>query len=118
MTDKDFGEFRELILDLKAQINNIDRKVNDIDKKVDVGFAKIDKKVDVGFAKVDVDFAEVKGEFKRIDVELKRIEQKLDNKLDGYGKRLEGAEFISRASVTAIFIGLAGGLAKLIFFSN
>ncbi len=114
MTDKDFGEFRELILDLKAQINNIDRKVNDIDKKVDVGFAKIDKKVDVGFA-------EVKGEFKRIDVELKRIEEKLDNKLDGYGKRLEGAEFISRASVMAIFIGFAGlvgGLAKLIFFSN
>ncbi len=104
MTDKDFGELRELILDLKEQINNID-------KKVDVGFAKIDKKVDLGFA-------EVKGEFKRIDVELKRIEQKLDNKLDGYGKRLEGAEFISRASVTAIFIGLAGGLAKLIFFSN
>ena len=111
MTDKDFGELRELILDLKDQINNID-------KKVDVGFTKIDKKVDVGFAKVDVGFAEVKGEFKRIDVELKRIEEKLDNKLDGYGKRLEGAEFISRASVTAIFIGLAGGLAKLIFFSN
>ena len=44
MTDKDFGEFRELILDLKAQINNIDRKV------------------DVGFAKVDVGFAEVKRE--------------------------------------------------------
>ena len=100
MTDKDFGELRELILDLKDQINNID------------------KKVDVGFAKVEVGFAEVKGEFKRIDVELKRIEQKLDNKLDGYGKRLEGAEFISRASVTAIFIGLVGGLAKLIFFSN
>ncbi len=115
MTDKDFGELRELILDLKDQINNIDKKVDvgfaEIDKKVDVGFTKIDKKVDVGFA-------EVKGEFKRIDVELKRIEQKLDNKLDGYGKRLEGAEFISRASVTAIFIGLAGGLAKLIFFSN
>ncbi len=96
MTDKDFRELKELILGL-------------------------DKKVDVGFAKVDVGFAEVKGEFKRIDVELKRIEEKLDNKLDGYEKRLASAEFISRASVTAIFIGFAGlvgGLAKLIFFSN
>ena len=93
MTDKDFRELKELILGL--------------DKKVEVGLTEINAKVDVGFT-------EIKGE-------LKRIEEKLDNKLDGYEKRLESAEFISRASVTAIFIGFAGlvgGLAKLIFFSN
>ena len=93
MTDKDFRELKELILGL--------------DKKVDVGLTEINAKVDVGFT-------EIKGE-------LKRIEEKLDNKLDGYEKRLASAEFISRASVTAIFIGFAGlvgGLAKLIFFSN
>ncbi len=93
MTDKDFRELKELILGLE--------------KQVEVGLTQINAKVDVGIRSI-------KGE-------LKRIEEKLDDKLDGYEKRLASAEFISRASVTAIFIGFAGlvgGLAKLIFFSN
>ena len=89
----------------------------------------LDKKVDVGFAEVKGEFKRIDGEFKCLNGEVKRLEEKLDtkfealekkvdDKFDGWEKRLEFSEFISRGSVTAIFLGFVGAVAKFVFFSN
>ena len=90
MTDENFEELKQLILDLKEDLKE---DIHNLDTEMKVGFA------------------EVKGE-------LKRIEEKSDQKLGGYEKRLKNAEFVSHTTVTAVFIGFVGGLAKLFFFSN
>ncbi len=113
-------ELKTLILELKSEVkegfNNLNSRIQNLDNRVQ----NLDKEVQVGFAKVE-------GEFKRVDVELKRIEEKTDNgmkeikqtldtKSNVWEKRLENAEFVGKATMTAIVIGFVGGLAKILFF--
>ena len=120
-------ELKTLVLELKSEVkegfNNLNKGIQDLDKRVqnlDKRVQNLDKEVQVGFAKVE-------GEFKRVDVELKRIEEKTDNgmkeikqtldtKSNVWEKRLENAEFVGKATMTAIVIGFVGGLAKILFF--
>ncbi len=93
MTDSNFEALRDLIVNLTNDIGNIKNDIKDLDKKVDVGFAK-----------VDTGFAEVKGEIKRID-----------EKINGWDKRLENSEKISYTTLTALILAVVGGIAKFLF---
>lgn len=93
MTDSNFEALRDLIVNLTNDIGNIKNDIKDLDKKVDVGFAK-----------VDTGFAEVKGEIKRID-----------EKINGWEKRLENSEKINYTTLTALILAVVGGIAKFIF---
>ena len=39
-------------------------------------------------------------------------------KIEANDKQLEETKFVSRATISAILIGLLGGLTKLLFFSD
>jgi len=107
MTDSNFEALRDLIVNLTNDIGNIKNDIVNLTN--DIGHIKndikdLDKKVDVGFAKVDTGFAEVKGEIKRID-----------EKINGWDKRLENSEKISYTTLTALILAVVGGIAKFIF---
>ncbi len=78
----------------------------------------LDKKVDVNFVELKGELKQINvrmdGEFKCLNGEVKRLEDKFDS----WEKRLQNAEFVSKASVTAIFLGFMSGLAKFLFFNN
>jgi hypothetical protein len=66
---------------------------------MEVGFVETTKQIDVGLT-------EVKGEIKR-----------LEEKVEGIGKRLDQQEFISRSAVVGLIGGIGAGLVKYLFFS-
>ena len=52
----------------------------------------------------------------KIDEKLNKLEvgqARLEEKIDGLGKRLESQEFISRGVLVGLLIAMLGGLAKL-----
>lgn len=58
----------------------------------------------------------------KIDERLNKLEvgqARLEEKMDGLGKRFESQEFISRGVVLGLIVAILGGLAKLFgFVSN
>ncbi|MEN9231234.1 MAG: hypothetical protein Q6L68_10035 [Thermostichus sp. DG02_5_bins_236] len=42
----------------------------------------------------------------------------LSGKMDGYGKRLDQQEFVSRGAIVALVVGVASGFIKYLFFSS
>ncbi|MBC6419568.1 MAG: hypothetical protein GDA44_12745 [Prochloron sp. SP5CPC1] len=71
----------------------MDEKIKGIDKKIDEKINGVEEKI-------------------------KGIDKKIDEKINGWEKRLETSEFVSKASVTAIFIGFVSGVVKLLFFNK
>ena len=46
-------------------------------------------------------------------IELKAGQARLEEKVDGLGKRLENQEFVSRGVLIALIVTILGGFAKL-----
>jgi hypothetical protein len=50
--------------------------------------------------------------------DLKVRQARLEEKVDGVGKRLENQEFISRGVLVALIVAILGGFAKLFGFAG
>jgi K+/H+ antiporter YhaU regulatory subunit KhtT len=74
---------------------------------------------------IEVNLADI---LNKIDQRLDRMEQsindlkvgqaRLEEKVDGLGKRLENQEFISRGVLVALIVAILGGFAKLFGFAG
>ena len=130
ITMSDTQELKELILDLKNQLQNqlqlhsqqlqlhsqkvemelksVRTELKTLEDKTDNELKRLNDKFDIKFEALE----------KTVDIRFKALENKVDDKFNGWEKRLERAELVGNASVTAIFIGVAGALAKFVFFNN
>ncbi len=61
---------------------------------------------------------ELQGEIQQTKIELEGKILELGTKMDGYGKRLEQQEFVSRGATVALVAGVASGFVKYFFFSD
>jgi hypothetical protein len=63
--------------------------------------------------------AQINTKLDKIDERLNKLEvgqAKLEEKMDGLGKRFESQEFISRGVLIGLIVAILGGLAKLFGF--
>ena len=94
--------------DLESQIqgarNELEAKIdltrNELEAKIDLTRNELEAKIDLSRSSLEVKIAELSG------------------KMDGYSKRLDQQEFISRGAIVALVVGVASGFIKYLFFSN
>lgn len=63
--------------------------------------------------------AQINQKLDKIDERLNKLEvgqARLEEKMDGLGKRFESQEFISRGVLIGLIVAILGGLAKLFGF--
>jgi hypothetical protein len=63
--------------------------------------------------------AQINTKLDKIDERLNKLEvgqARLEEKMDGLGKRFESQEFISRGVLIGLIVAILGGLAKLFGF--
>jgi len=83
--------------DLESQIQGAR---NELEAKIDLTRNELEAKIDLSRSSLEVKIAELSG------------------KMDGYSKRLDQQEFISRGAIVALVVGVASGFIKYLFFSN
>ncbi|MDJ0659732.1 MAG: hypothetical protein QNJ42_09605 [Crocosphaera sp.] len=80
---------------------------------------KIDDKLDSNHKEVKQDIKDVNTKLDTIQrdiTDLKVGQAKLEEKVDGLGKRLDYQEFINRGVIIGLIVALLGGLAKMLGF--
>ncbi|MGK7954080.1 MAG: hypothetical protein AB4063_02240 [Crocosphaera sp.] len=101
---------------LEEVLKRIEGKLDKIDEKFEAKLDKLDEKFETKLDKLDEKF---ETKFDKLDERLNTIEVgqgKLEEKVDGLGKRLDNQEFINRAVLVGLIIALLGGLAKMFGF--
>ena len=124
--EKDLKELKNQVNELEKtfiqKYTKIEGDLSSMEKESQTWRKATDDKIDNLNDKIDKQNAEMRKEFNElkdlIKTEFKENKDNFKEKCDGWEKRLGNSEFISRASVTAIVIGFASGLAKFLFFSN
>jgi hypothetical protein len=101
-TDTDVKELKELLTQQFERLNGkIDKLASDVNA------------LTITTVRIETEF---RGEFKRIEEKLKATSEKLETKIDGFGKRLEYQEFVGRGILIALVVAILGGFAKLFGF--
>ncbi|MEN9202586.1 MAG: hypothetical protein Q6K80_09900 [Thermostichus sp. DG_1_6_bins_120] len=141
-------ELKELILALDKKLDGFDRKFEtqitdlrnevrlvrtELEAKIDLSRSELEAKIDLSRreleAKIDLSRSELEA---KIDLSRRELEAKIDlsrselevkiaelsAKMDGYGKRLDQQEFVSRGAILALVVGVASGFIKYLFFTG
>ncbi len=114
MTNPD-QEIKDLILALDRKLDGFDRKFETqiADLKNDVRLVKTELEAKIDLSRSEL---EAKIDLSRTELEVKIAE--LSGKMDGYGKRLDQQEFVSRGAVLALVVGVTSGFIKYLFFNT
>lgn len=95
--------------------------LEDILKKIDDKLDKMEESSGKRFEKVESKLDTLQKEFnQKLDtlqkdvVDIKIGQAKLEEKVDGLGKRLDYQEFINRGVIIGLLAALLGGLAKML----
>jgi outer membrane murein-binding lipoprotein Lpp len=81
-TDTDVKELKEL---LAQQFERLNDKIDKLASNVNA--------LNLTTVRIETEF---RGEFKRVEEKLNATQEKLETKIDGFGKRLEYQEFVGR----------------------
>ncbi len=87
---------------LEEILKEISSKLDKIDEKFESKIDKLDEKFESKLDKID-------SRLTNLEVGQARLEEKVD----GLGKRIDNQEFISRGVLIGLIVALLGGLAKL-----
>ncbi|MEN9231687.1 MAG: hypothetical protein Q6L68_12345 [Thermostichus sp. DG02_5_bins_236] len=130
-------ELKDLILALDKKLDGFDRKFEtqitelktevrlvrtELEAKIDLSRSELEAKIDLSRseleAKIDLSRSELEAkiDLSRSELEVKIAE--LSAKMDGYGKRLDQQEFVSRGAILALVVGVASGFIKYLFFTS
>jgi len=117
-------EIKDLILALDKKLEGIDRKleIQVTEIKSEIRLVKTDLEAKIDLTRNDLESKiqgarnelEAKIDLSRSSLEVKIAE--LSGKMDGYSKRLDQQEFISRGAIVALVVGVASGFIK--YFSS
>ncbi len=120
---------------LRDLILALDKKIDALDKKIDVQNAEIKQVKTELTGEIKQVKTELTGEIKQVKIELAgeisqvRTELKgeialagaetkrLEEKIEGFGKRIDQQEFINRGAILALIAGVATGFIKYLFFN-
>jgi K+/H+ antiporter YhaU regulatory subunit KhtT len=83
-------------------------------QSIEVNLADILNKIDQRLDRIDQRFDRMEQSINDLKVGQARLEEKVD----GVGKRLENQEFISRGVLVALIVAVLGGFAKLFGFAG
>ncbi|MBR8828882.1 MAG: hypothetical protein DSM107014_13440, partial [Gomphosphaeria aponina SAG 52.96 = DSM 107014] len=114
MTDEELkGMFSQIL----QQIGGFEQKIGELDKKVEVGFTKVDGELKRLEEKIDSNTKRLE---EKIDSSVKRLDEKIEfglknvtDQIDSIDRQLEDTKFVSRATISAILIGLLDMSEKL-----
>jgi hypothetical protein len=119
-------EIKDLILALDKKLEGFDRKleIQIADLKSEIRLVKTELHAEINLArtelesKIDLSRTELESkiDLSRTELEVKIAE--IGGKMDGYGKRLEQQEFVSRGAVVALVVGVTSGFIKYLFFTT
>ncbi|MCJ2543612.1 hypothetical protein [Thermostichus vulcanus] len=119
-------ELKDLILALDKKLDGFDRKFEtqitelknevrlvriELEAKIDLSRSELEAKIDLSRSEL-----EAKIDLSRSELEVKIAE--LSGKMDGYSKRLDQQEFVSRGAILALVVGVASGFIKYLFFTS
>ncbi|MDJ0659517.1 MAG: hypothetical protein QNJ42_08500 [Crocosphaera sp.] len=93
-------------------LKRIEDKLDKIDEKFETKLDKLDEKFETKFEKFETKLDKLDERLTTIEVGQGRLEEKVD----GLGKRLDNQEFINRGVLVGLIIALLGGLAKMFGF--
>ncbi|GAB4213410.1 MAG: hypothetical protein OHK0012_09490 [Synechococcales cyanobacterium] len=107
------SEIRLVKTELQSEINIVRAEAQQIqiqlEAKIDLSHRELEAKIDLSRSEL-----EAKIDLSRSDLEGKIAE--LGGKMDGYGKRIDQQEFISRGAILALVVGVTSGFIKYLFF--
>ncbi|MEN9224619.1 MAG: hypothetical protein Q6L60_07030 [Thermostichus sp. HHBFW_bins_43] len=119
-------ELKDLILALDKKLDGFDRKfeaqITELKNEVRLVRTELEAKIDLSRseleAKIDLSRSELEAKIDlgRSELEVKIAE--LSGKMDGYSKRLDQQEFVSRGAILALVVGVASGFIKYLFFTG
>ncbi|MFQ3614900.1 MAG: hypothetical protein SNJ68_14495 [Cyanobacteriota bacterium] len=125
-------EIKDLILALDKKLDGFDRKFETqiADLKSEISLARTELQAEISLARTELQaeislartelHAEIslaRAETQQAKTEIEGKIAEISGKIDGYGKRLDQQEFISRGAVLALVVGVASGFIKYLFFS-
>ena len=91
--------------DLKEVLGEINQKLGHLQDDIDQRFDRIQIDIDQRFDRIQGDVTD-----------LKVGQARLEEKVDGLGKRIDNQEFISRGVLIGLLVAVLGGLAKVFGF--
>ncbi len=94
---------------LEDILKEINGKLDKIDEKFESKLDKLESKVDKLNEKFESKLDKIDSRLTNLEVGQVRLEEKVD----GLGKRIDNQEFISRGVLIGLIVALLGGLAKL-----
>jgi chromosome segregation ATPase len=102
--------------DLKEVLGEINQKLGHLQDDIDQRFDRIQVDIDQRFDRIQGDIDQ---KFDRIQgdvTDLKVGQARLEEKVDGLGRRIDNQEFISRGVLIGLLVAVLGGLAKVFGF--
>ncbi|MCJ2543040.1 hypothetical protein [Thermostichus vulcanus] len=124
------NEVRLVKTELQAEIGlarteleaKIDLTRNELEAKINLTRNELEAKIDLSRkeleAKIDLSRTELEAKISLAQTGLEGKIAELSGKMDGYGKRLEQQEFVSRGAIVALVVGVVSGFIKYLFFSS
>lgn len=114
-------EIKDLILALDKKLDGFDRKFETqiADLKSEIRLVKTELQAEISLARAELhaEISLARAETQQAKTEIEGKIAEISGKIDGYGKRLDQQEFISRGAVLALVVGVASGFIKYLFFS-
>jgi DNA repair exonuclease SbcCD ATPase subunit len=115
-------EIKDLILALDKKLDGFDRKFEAqiVDLKSEIRLVKTELQAEISLTRSDLhaEINSARAETRQAKTEIEGKIAELSGKMDGYGKRLDQQEFVSRGAVVALVVGVTSGFIKYLFFST
>jgi DNA repair ATPase RecN len=93
-----------------------------VDKRMDTEFASVNKRIDTQSTEMKAQFAAVNKSFEQVNLNLHKIEngiteilggfKALNERMNGFEKRLDNQEFVYRSFIVGLFVTLLGVIAR------
>jgi hypothetical protein len=104
--------------EIKDLILALDKKLDGFDRKFEAQIADLKSEIRLVKTELHGEIALARAETQQAKTEVEGKIAELSGKMDGYGKRLDQQEFVSRGAVVALVVGVTSGFIKYLFFTT
>ncbi len=126
-------EIKDLILALDKKLDGFDRKFEaqisdlkseirlvrtELHAEIELTRSELQSEISLSRSELQSEISLSRSETQQAKIEVEGKIAEISGKIDGYGKRLDQQEFVSRGAVVALVVGVASGFIKYLFFTT
>ena len=103
------------IADLKSEIRLVKTELH---AEISLTRSELGAEISLTRSELQGEISSARAETRQAKTEVEGKIAELSGKMDGYGKRLDQQEFVSRGAVVALVVGVTSGFIKYLFFTT